>query len=153
MNKKRINAKKKGGSCGCKSQFSLLKGGSNFTVNNPYVNPLNNYNSDPNDPSAVMSVRTEPNMNSISFLSGGKKSKKNKNKKSRKSKSKKNKSKRRTIRKMKGGAISIIPGQNENTMSMFNTGSGSSSSANVINTVPDQYINGDQKINPIMPFI
>jgi hypothetical protein len=149
MGKKRTI--KKGGNCGCNSQFSLLQGGSN----NPYYNPLNNYNSDPNDPSVVMSVRMQPNMNSSSFLSGGKsKYKKAKSRKSkRKNKSKNNKSKRRTNRKMKGGAIPMIPGQNENTMSMFNTVLGSSSSANIINTVPDNYINGDAKINPIMPFI
>ena len=64
---------KKGG-CGCQKSHDdlILKGGASFDVNNPSVIPFNNYNGDPSDPSQIMSVRMQPNMNS-SFLSGGKK--------------------------------------------------------------------------------
>jgi hypothetical protein len=152
MNKKKI-IKKKGG-CGCQKSNNdlILKGGASFDVNNNYVNPLNNYNSDQNDPSVVMSVRTQPNMNS-SFLSGGKK-KNTKSKKSKRSKSNTvKKTKRRTIRKKKGGADPVLSSQNANIISSFNTVLGAQTSANIITTTNDPIMNSSSKINPNIPFI
>jgi len=142
---------KKGG-CGCQNSKEdlILKGGASFDTNNLSVNPLNNYNSDPNDPSVVTSVRMQPIMNS-SFLSGGKKRKTNKSKKSKKSKTKKNK--RRTIRKQKGGADPVLSSQNANITSSFNTALGAQTSSNVITTKNDEIMNSNMKINSEIPFI
>jgi len=141
---------KKGG-CGCQNSKDelILKGGASFDVNNPSVIPFNNYNGDPSDPSQVMSVRMQPNMNS-SFLSGGKKKK---SKKSKKSKTVR-KSKRRTMRRMKkGGADPVLSSQNANIASSFNTVLGAQTSANIITGTHDEIMNSNMKINPEMPFI
>jgi hypothetical protein len=147
---------KKGG-CGCQNPKPdlILKGGAGFDVNNPSVIPFNNYNGDPSDPSQVMSVRMQPNMNS-SFLSGGKKRKMKKSKTSKKSKKSKTvrKSKRRTMRRMKkGGADPVLSSQNANITSSFNTVLGAQTSANIITGTPDQIMNSNMKINQEMPFI
>ena len=143
---------KKGG-CGCQNSNNdlILKGGSSFDVNNPSVNPLNNYNLDPNDPSVVMSVRIQPNMNS-SFLSGGKKRKTKKLKKSKKSKKSK-KVKRRTMRIKKGGADPVLSSQNANITSSFNTVLGAQTSSNIITGTNNEIMNSGMKTNPEIPFI
>jgi len=142
--------KNKGG-CGCNNS---IKGGSSFDVNNPSVNPLNNYNADPLDPSQVISVRIQPNMNS-SFLSGGKKSKTKKSKKSKKAKkSNKSKTMKRYIRRLKkGGADPVISSQNANIVSSFNTTVGAQTSANIITGTNDEIMNSGMKTNPEIPFI
>jgi len=148
--------KKKGG-CGCQSANNdlLLKGGASFDVNNPSIIPLNNYNGDPSDPSQVMSVRMQPNMNS-SFLSGGKKRKTKKSKKvkkSKKSKQSKHIKKRHTMRLKKGGADPVLSAQNANVVSSFNTALVAQPSANLITGTNDQTMNSGMKINLEMPFI
>ena len=154
MNKKRT-LKKKGG-CGCgKSDDLIIKGGASFDVNNPYVNPLNNYKLDPNDPSVVTSVRIQPNMSSSSFLSGGKKRKSKKTKKTKKSKKTNVKRKRKyTMHKQKGGADEVISASNANIASSFNTTLGFPSNSNVLTTTVDQNMNSGFKfVNSHMPFI
>ena len=141
-------AKKKGG-CGCQSS---IKGGTSFNVNNPSVNPFNNYNTDPSDPSQVISVRIQPNMNS-SFLSGGKKRKTKRLNTLNKSKKSKNTKKRRRIHMKKGGADPVLYSQNANVTSSFNTVLGAQTSANLITGTNDQIMNSDMKINQEMPFI
>ena len=160
---------KKTGGCGCQSANNdlLLKGGASFDINNPYINPLNNYNADPSDPSQVMSVRIQPNMNS-SFLSGGKKrrtkisntlnkskktNKTNKTNKTRKTKKTKKPKKRCTIRMKKGGADPVLSSQNANITSSFNTVLGAQTSSNIITGTSDQIMNSGMKTNPEMPFI
>jgi len=140
--------KKKGG-CGCQNS---IKGGASFDVNNPSVIPLNNYNADPSDPSQVISVRIQPNINS-SFLSGGKKRKTKRLKKSKKSKKSKNIKKRRTIHMKKGGADLVLSSQNANVISSFNTALGARTSANILTGTNDQIINSGMKTNQEMPFI
>ena len=148
---------KKGG-CGCQKSHDdlILKGGASFDINNPSVIPFNNYNGDPSDPSQIISVRMQPNMNT-SFLSGGKKRKTlKKYKKSKKSKKSKTvrKSKKRIIRRMKkGGADPVLSSQNANITSSFNTVLGAQTSANIITGTNDQIMNSGMKSNPEMPFI
>ena len=149
---------KKTGGCGCQNS---MKGGTSFDLNNPSVNPLNNYNADPSDPSQVMSVRIQPNMNS-SFLSGGKKrntknskksNKSNKSKKSKKTNKIKKTKKIHTMRMKKGGADPVLSSQNANIISSFNTVLGAQTSANIITGTSDQIMNSGMKTNPEMPFI
>ena len=146
-------ATKKGG-CGCQNNqpSSIISGGSSFNVNNPSVNPINNYNSDPNDPSLVISTRIQPNINSPVFLSSGKYKNKSRKRKGKKSKRVK-KTKRRTIRKKYGGADPILSSQNANVVSSFNTVLGSQISANLITGTNDQTMNTGNKFNGQMPFI
>jgi hypothetical protein len=140
--------KKKGG-CGCQNS---IKGGTSFNVNNPSVNPFNNYNADPSDPSQVISVRIQPNMSS-SFLSGGKKRKTKRSKILNKSKKSKNTKKRRTIHLKKGGADLVLSSQNANVHSSFNTVLGAQTTANIITGTNDQTMNSGMKTNQEMPFI
>jgi hypothetical protein len=155
---------KKGG-CGCqKSDELIIKGGSTELYNNPYVNSLNSYELDPSDPSKIMSVRIQPNMDSTSFLSGGKKkSKTKKTKKTNKTKTKtkktktkktKTKIKRRTIPKQKGGGDPVLISHNANQVSSFDTVSGINTTANIIRGTSDEAINSGYKfMNSQMPFI
>lgn len=145
--------KKKGG-CGCQTANNdlLLKGGVSFDTNNSYVNPLNNYNADPSDPSQVISVRIQPNMN-LSFLSGGKKRKSKRSKKSKQSKKSKHIKKRHTMRVKKGGSDPVLSSQNANVSSSFNTVLGAQTSANIMTGINDQTMNPGIKTNPDMPFI
>jgi hypothetical protein len=149
MTKSKI-VKKKGG-CGCQNS---IKGGASFDVNNPSVNPINNYNADPSDPSQLMSVRIQPNMN-VPFLSGGKKRTTKRSKRSKTSKKSKHRKtiKRRTMRLKKGGADPILSSQNANIVSSFNSTLGAQTSANIITGTNDEIINSGMKTNPEMPFI
>lgn len=149
---------KKGG-CGCqKSDELIITGGSTELYNNPYVNSLNNYELDPSDPSKIMSVRIQPNMNSTLFLSGGKKKSKTKKtkktKKMNKTKKTKTKIKRRTIPKQKGGGDPVLISHNANQISSFDTVSGINTAANIIRGTSDEAINSGYKfMNSQMPFI
>jgi hypothetical protein len=92
---------KKGGGCGCdNNNKSFFSGGSNQLGPSPGLDQLpirsyydlNTYDNDPNDPSNVMSVRTQPNM-----VSGGRRRR-------HKSRSK------TTGRSRRGGSASVIKG-------------------------------------------
>jgi hypothetical protein len=154
MKKTQYKKTTKKGGCGCQNNqpSSIISGGSSFNVNNPSVNPINNYNSDPNDPSVVLSSRIQPNMNPSVFLLGGKYKNKSSKRKGKKSKRVK-KTKRRTIRKQYGGADPVLSSQNANVVSSFNTVSGSQTSANLITGTSDQLINSGNKFNQQMLFI
>lgn len=147
--KKKQNKKKQhGGDCGCQKENYITEGITGGNVN--YINPINTFNNDPNNPSAVISTRIQPNTNteSFSFFSGGKKTQS----KSKKMKHKTKKIKHKT-KKMKGGSDTLLDSHNANLVSSFNTSLGSHSSPHVITGTNNIRMNSEPIFHVNTPFI
>ena len=138
------NTRKLRGGCGCNNNSDksiFLKGGSSLDVainqNSsviPYNNSVGTVGGDPNDPSNIVDVRMQPNMNSPTgtTIYGGK-NKKSKGKKTIKrkvGKKSKNNKRRKTHRKIKGGtqANPITP----NAIQSFGSLSGLGNTYNIL---------------------